>query len=157
MSTIEGQKGSEVNITTFNTNATYVRCRQISETGGIKISSDEDVSISGKKVTIKGFEGFEGGMDFGEAENGIKFQHVKLTKKGATKECDILKVEVFNNTTTDATFDPETNVPTTSHITPASVSIPAKSKVVIGQVSMLDVIKFVTWAKDSHNGPWASE
>ena len=157
MSTTEGQKSSEVNITTFNTNATYVRCRQISKTGGIKISSDEDVSISGKKVTIKGFEGFEGGMDFGEAEDGIKFQHIKLTKKGATKECDILKVEVFNNTTTDATFDPKTNVPTTAHITPASISIPAKSKVVIGQVSMLDVIRFVTWAIESHHGPWASE
>lgn len=157
MSTIDGQKSSEVNITTFNSNATYVRCRQLSKTGGIKLSSDENLSISGKKVTIKGFEGFEGGMDFGETEDGIKFQHLKLTKKGKSKECDILKVEVYNNTTSESTFDPNNYEPTTAHITPASASIPAKTKVVIGQVSMLDIIKFVTWAMDSHYGPWASE
>ena len=167
MTTNQDLKKDQVNVTTYDSSVRYVICRQLGVCDGVTLSSDEDIKIKGKKVTIEGFEGFEPYMNFGETSEGIKFQY-KYTKKSKFKECDILQVEVYNNGDTSATFDPanistptnigeglpiESNAP---FVISETTTIPAKSKKVVAQASMLDIIKFVAWAKDNNFGPWSN-
>lgn len=164
--TNDDRKKSDIDMTAFDSNLRYVRCRQISESGGISLESDAKIKISAPKLTLEGVTGFGSSMTFGEADEGIKYQY-KATKKGNNKQCDIVQVEVLNNGTTDITFNHESHSPSNyepfggqageeipTFCLEGDVTVPAQQKVVIAQASMFDIIKLVNWMKSNEQGPW---
>lgn len=168
--TNDDRKKSAISMTTFDSNLRYVRCRQISESGGISIESDAKVKIAAPKLTLEGVTGFGSTMTFGETDEGIKMQY-KTTKKGNFKQCDMIQVEVYNNGTDDISFDVNTSevilkngkrisTPTNASLIPEPVlnngviEIPEQSSVIVAQASMLDIIKLVNYFKNNQQGPW---
>lgn len=168
--TNDDRKKSAISMTTFDSNLRYVRCRQISESGGISLESDAKIKIAAPKLTLEGVTGFGSTMTFGETDEGIKMQY-KTTKKGNFKQCDMIQVEVYNNGTDDISFDVNTSevilkngnrisTPTNASLIPEPVlnngviEIPKQSSVVVAQASMLDIIKLVNYFKNNQQGPW---
>lgn len=168
--TNDDRKKSAISMATFDSNLRYVRCRQISESGGISLESDAKIKIAAPKLTLEGVTGFGSTMTFGETDEGIKMQY-KTTKKGNFKQCDMIQVEVYNNGTDDISFDVNTSevilkngkrisTPTNASLIPEPVlnngviEIPKQSSVVVVQASMLDIIKLVNYFKNNQQGPW---
>lgn len=168
--TNDDRKKSAISMATFDSNLRYVRCRQISESGGISIKSDAKVKIAAPKLTLEGVTGFGSTMTFGETDEGIKMQY-KTTKKGNFKQCDMIQVEVYNNGTDDISFDVNTSevilkngnrisTPTNASLIPEPVlnngviEVPKQSSVIVAQASMLDIIKLVNYFKNNQQGPW---
>lgn len=168
--TNDDRKKSAISMATFDSNLRYVRCRQISESGGISLESDAKIKIAAPKLTLEGVTGFGSTMTFGETDEGIKMQY-KTTKKGNFKQCDMIQVEVYNNGTDDISFDVNTSevilkngnrisTPTNASLIPEPVlnngviEIPKQSSVVVAQASMLDIIKLVNYFKNNQQGPW---
>lgn len=168
--TNDDRKKSAISMATFDSNLRYVRCRQISESGGISLESDAKVKIAAPKLTLEGVTGFGSTMTFGETDEGIKMQY-KATKKGNFKQCDMIQVEVYNNGTDDISFDVNTSevilkngnrisTPTNASLIPEPVlnngviEIPKQSSVIAAQASMLDIIKLVNYFKNNQQGPW---
>lgn len=160
-------KKSNVDTTEFNADYRYVKCRQVGESGGISLESDAKIKISAPKVTLEGVTGFGSSMTFGETDEGIKYQY-KLTKKGNNKQCDVLQVEVYNNNTSDITFNGDNPAPTNyaefggtadnpiPTFCNTGVTVPAGQTVVVAQASVYDIIKLVNYMKTNAQGPWAS-
>jgi len=66
----------------------------------INIESDSNIKITAQnKIKFGGELDFGSSFNFGETDNGIEVQY-KLTKKGATKNCGIVKVVGVNNNAT---------------------------------------------------------
>jgi hypothetical protein len=168
--TNDDRKKSAISMATFDSNLRYVRCRQISESGGISLESDAKIKIAAPKLTLEGVTGFGSTMTFGETDEGIKMQY-KTTKKGNFKQCDMIQVEVYNNGTDDISFDVNTSevilkngnrisTPTNASLIPEPVlnngviEIPKQSSVIVAQASMLDIIKLVNYFKNNQQGPW---
>ena len=142
----------------------------------INIASGAELSLKGKEKLSLGGGVVEFGsdsIDLGEMEDGLYAQY-KLTKKNNSKACDVLKVKVINNQTTPLSFDSDAAnfvvdsfYPGSDANHPAQVSVPGKVEnptnetevnqhiQVVAQCKLIDVIKFVTWAKANHQGPWA--
>ena len=167
--TDDGRKKSEISMTVFDSHLRYVKCRQLSASGGVSIESDSKIKLSAPKVTLEGVTGFGSSMTFGETDEGIKYQY-KATKKGKNKQCDIIQVEVYNNGTGSINFNPATHTPSNYEIygvsqgeqiptfcTTSQVAIPAGQKVVIAQASIYDIIKLVDYFKNGNQGPWAPQ
>ena len=110
-----------------------------------------DIKIdSGAGLKLGGILDFGSSFNFGETDNGIEVQY-KLTKKNATKDCGIIKVVGYNNSTSQ-------------DLTVEGVTIPAKSSsesdanvATIAQCSILDIIKLVNYMKTNNEGPWAAQ
>ena len=110
-----------------------------------------DIKIdSGAGLKLGGILDFGSSFSFGETDNGIEVQY-KLTKKNATKDCGIIKVVGYNNSTSQ-------------DLTVEGVTIPAKSSsesdanvATIAQCSILDIIKLVNYMKTNNEGPWATQ
>jgi hypothetical protein len=105
---------------------------------------------SGAELKLGGTLDFGSTFNFGETDNGIEVQY-KLTKKNATKDCGIIKVVGYNNSTSQ-------------DLTVEGVTIPAKSSseskanvATIAQCSILDIIKLVNYMKTNNEGPWAAQ
>lgn len=157
-------------LTTYDENLRYVKCRQLSASKGIGLESDSKIKISSPKTTIEGVTGFGSTISFGETDEGIRYQY-KATKKGKNKQCDVIQVEVLNNSSEAITFNHSSHVASNSdkfgqeanQIIPTfynaeGVQVPAKSSVVIAQASILDIIKFINWAKNiQFFGPWSQQ
>lgn len=140
--------------------------------------------ISGAELSLKGKEKLSLGgnivefasdvVDLGEMEDGLYAQY-KLTKKNNSKACDVLKVKVINNQTTPLSFDSDSVNFTVESFYPGSdiqhpeqVTIPGKVETptteqeanqhvqVVAQCKLIDVIKFVAWAKNNNFGPWST-
>ena len=143
----------------------------------IDITSGADLSLKAKEGTLSlGGKIVEFGsdtIDLGEMEDGLYAQY-KLTKKNNSKACDILKVKVINNQTQALSFDSDAAnfaadsfYPGSDANHPAAVQVPAKVAQpaddteatqhikVVAQCKLIDVIKFVAWAKNNNFGPWA--
>lgn len=143
----------------------------------IDITAGEDLSLDAKAGVLSlGGDIVEFGsdtIDLGEMEDGIYAQY-KLTKKGNNKPCDVIKIKAINNGTSSLSFDSDAGsfavdsfYPGSDDNHPANVSIPAKVSEpttdaeatqhikVVAQCKLMDVIKFVTWAKKTSFGPWA--
>lgn len=165
--TSDDRKKSAISMATFDSNLRYVRCRQISESGGISIESDAKIKISAPKLTLEGVTGFGSTMTFGETDEGIKMQY-KATKKGKNKQCDVLQVEVYNNSDDTITFNKTSHKASNSDLLGAAeansdvptfcemgdVSIPAKSSKIVAQASLYDIIRLVDYFKNNQQGPW---
>ena len=165
--TTDNRKKSSISMESYDENLRYVRCRQISESGGISLESNSKIKISAPKLTLEGVTGFGSTMTFGEVDQGIKMQY-KATKKGKNKQCDVIQVEVYNNSDSSITFnktshkasnsdllgatEPNSDVPTFCEM--GDVQIPAKSSKVVAQASMYDIIRLVDYFKNSQLGPW---
>lgn len=143
----------------------------------IEITSGAELSLKGKEKLSLGGDVVEFGsdvIDLGEMEDGLYAQY-KLTKKNNSKACDVLKVKVINNQPTALSFDSDAQnfavdsfYPGSDANHPAAVSVPGKVETpandteanqhiqVVAQCKMIDVIKFVAWAKNNNFGPWAS-
>ena len=143
----------------------------------INISSGAELSLKGKEKLSLGGGVVEFGsdsVDLGEMEDGLYAQY-KLTKKNNSKACDVLKVKVINNQTTPLSFDSDAANFTVDSFYPGSdanhptqVSVPGKIAnpaneteanqhiQVVAQCKLIDVIKFVAWAKANHQGPWSN-
>ena len=106
---------------------------------------------SGGELKLGGTLDFGSTFNFGETDGGIEVQY-KLTKKNAPKDCGVLKVVGYNNSTSQ-------------DLTVEGVTIPAKSNseddantATIAQCSILDIIKLVNFFKTGagqSSGPWA--
>lgn len=142
----------------------------------INITSGAELSLKGKEKLSLGGGVVEFGsdsIDLGEMEDGLYAQY-KLTKKNNSKACDVLKVKVINNQTTPLSFDSDAAnftvdsfYPGSDANHPAQVSVPGKVEnptnetevnqhiQIVAQCKLIDVIKFVAWAKANHQGPWA--
>lgn len=81
--------------------------------------------------------------EFGEIEAGIKVQQ-KYTKKGKTKNCDIISVIGVNNH--------ESN-----NFIVENITIEPKHTATIASCSILDIIKLVNYMKDNNQGPWSND
>lgn len=143
----------------------------------INIASGAELSLKGKEKLSLGGGVVEFGsdaIDLGEMEDGLYAQY-KLTKKNNSKACDVLKVKVINNQTTTLSFDSDSAnfavdsfYPGSDANHPAQVSVPGKVEnpaneteanqhiQVVAQCKLIDVIKFVAWAKANNFGPWGS-
>ena len=159
----------QISMVSFDEHLRYVMCRQISEAGGINLESDAKIKISAPKLTLEGVTGFGSTMTFGETDEGIRYQY-KATKKGNNKQCDIIQIEVQNNSDSQITFNESTSIPSNSEALggtagnkiptfcqEGNITVPAKSSVVIAQASIYDIIKLVNWAKVNEFGPWAPQ
>ena len=165
--TNDDRKKSAISMATFDSNLRYVRCRQISESGGISIESDAKIKIAAPKLTLEGVTGFGSTMTFGETDEGIKMQY-KATKKGKNKQCDVMQVEVYNNSDNTITFNKTSHKASNSDLLGAAeansdvptfcemgdVSIPAKSSKIVAQASLYDIIRVVDYFKNNQQGPW---
>lgn len=143
----------------------------------IEITSGAELSLKGKEKLSLGGGTVEFGsdiVDLGEMEDGLYAQY-KLTKKNNSKACDVLKVKVINNQSSPLSFDSDAAnfavdsfYPGSDANHPASVSVPGKVETpaddteanqhikVVAQCKLIDVIKFVAWAKNNNFGPWAA-
>lgn len=92
------------------------------------------------KLSLKGILDFGSSFQFGETDDGIEVQY-KLTKKGATKDCGVLKVVGVNNHSSQVLSIDGTD------IQPGNTAT-------IAQCSILDVIKLVNYMKTNNLGPW---
>lgn len=166
--TNDNRKKSEIDMTVYDANLRYVVCRQLNVAGGVNIESDSEVKISSPNTILKGVAGFGSTMSFGETDEGIKYQY-KATKKGNIKQCDVIQVEVFNNTNQDVHFDfnalTPSNLELLSHIGGENeirtfyddgITVHPGEKGIAAQASVYDIIKFVCWAKDNNFGPWGN-
>ena len=165
--TNDDRKKSAISMATFDSNLRYVRCRQISESGGISLESDAKIKIAAPKLTLEGVTGFGSTMTFGETDEGIKMQY-KATKKGKNKQCDVVQVEVYNNSDDTITFNKTSHKASNSDLLGAAeansdvptfcemgdVSIPAKSSKIVAQASLYDIIRLVDYFKNNQQGPW---
>ena len=144
----------------------------------IDITSGADMSLKAKEGTLSlGGNVVEFGsdtVDLGEMEDGLYAQY-KLTKKNNSKACDVLKVKVINNQAQVLSFDSDAanfavdsfypgsdaNHPATTQV-PAKIAEPVNETEatqhikVVAQCKLIDVIKFVAWAKNNNFGPWAT-
>ena len=144
----------------------------------IDITSGADMSLKAKEGTLSlGGNVVEFGsdtIDLGEMEDGLYAQY-KLTKKNNSKACDVLKVKVINNQAQVLSFDSDAanftvdsfypgsdaNHPATTQV-PAKIAEPVNETEatqhikVVAQCKLIDVIKFVAWAKNNNFGPWAT-
>ena len=103
---------------------------------------------SGAELKLGGILDFGSSFNFGETDNGIEVQY-KLTKKNATKDCGVLKVVGYNNSTSQAlTVEGVTVAAKANEAAPANTAV-------IAQCSLLDVIKLVNYMKTNEQGPWA--
>lgn len=143
----------------------------------IEITSGAELSLKGKEKLSLGGGTVEFGsdiVDLGEMEDGLYAQY-KLTKKNNSKACDVLKVKVINNQSSPLSFDSDAAnfavdsfYPGSDANHPAAVSVPGKVETpandteanqhiqVVAQCKLMDVIKFVAWAKNNNFGPWAA-
>jgi hypothetical protein len=144
----------------------------------IDITSGADLSVKAKDGVLSlGGNSVEFGsdvIDLGEMEDGLYAQY-KLTKKNNSKACDVLKVKVINNQTSPLSFDSDSAnfaidsfYPGSDANHPAAVSVPGKVAEpttdaeatqhiqTVAQCKLIDVIKFVAWAKNNNFGPWAT-
>lgn len=143
----------------------------------IEITSGAELSLKGKEKLSLGGGVVEFGsdvVDLGEMEDGLYAQY-KLTKKNNSKACDVLKVKVINNQSSPLSFDSDAAnfavdsfYPGSDANHPAAVSVPGKVETptndteanqhiqVVAQCKLMDVIKFVAWAKNNNFGPWAA-
>ena len=165
--TNDDRKKSAISMTTFDSNLRYVRCRQISESGGISLESDAKIKIAAPKRSLEGLTGHGSTMTFGETDEGIKMQY-KATKKGKNKQCDVMQVEVYNNSDDTITFNKTSHKASNSDLLGAAeansdvptfcemgdVSIPAKSSKIVAQASLYDIIMLVDYFKNNQQGPW---
>ena len=131
------------NATVYTNTAGQLFTFSMVQAPGIKIES-------GGELKLGGILDFGSSFNFGETDNGIEVQY-KLTKKNATKDCGIIKVVGYNNSTTQA-------------LTVEGVTVPAKSNAddtantaTIASCSILDMIKLVNYMKTNNQGPWASQ
>ena len=173
--TDDDRKKSDIDITQFDEHLRYVKCRQIGESGGITLESDAKIKLSAPKVTLEGVTGFGSTMTFGETDEGIRYQY-KATKKGKNKQCDVLQVKVYNNSSAAITFNEESHLASNSDkfvdangdavdansriptfYKTGNVSVPAGSSVVVAQCSIMDIIKLVSYMKYNNEGPWAAQ
>lgn len=113
--------------------ADWVRFTKVASPN-INIKSDSKIKLSGELD-------FGSTFNFGETDNGIEVQY-KLTKKNATKNCGMLKVIGVNN-------HAENNL-----IVDGQTILPGETEL-IDECSILDIIKFVNWAKQNNAGPWS--
>ncbi len=143
----------------------------------IEITSGAELSLKGKEKLSLGGGTVEFGsdtVDLGEMEDGLYAQY-KLTKKNNSKACDVLKVKVINNQSSPLSFNSDAAnfavdsfYPGSDANHPAAVSVPGKVETpandteanqhiqVVAQCKLMDVIKFVAWAKNNNFGPWAA-
>lgn len=145
----------------------------------IDINSEANLSVKAKEGTLSlGGNIVEFGsdtIDLGEMEDGLYTQY-KLTKKNNSKACDVLKVKVINNQTAPLNFDSDSANFTVEGfypgsdetLHPANPSIPGKVAnpttddeatrhiQTVAQCKIIDIIKFVVWAKNNNFGPWAT-
>lgn len=159
-----------VTMVSFDANLTYVKCRQLSASGGISLESDNKIKLSAPKLTLEGVTGFGSTMSFGETDEGIRYQY-KATKKGKNKQCDVIQIEVLNNGTEAITFNKGTHVASNSDkfgqaansniptfCNTGAVTVPAGSTIVVAQASVYDIIQLVNYFKNGAgqaSGPWA--
>ena len=111
---------------------------------------------SGNKLELGGILDFGSSFQFGETDEGIEFQ-LKKTKKNTEKACDELHVHAYNNHESNTYTVDGYSVNTTTHTYKSqSVIIDPYYHGEIGSCSVLDIIKFVEWAKATQFGPWAT-
>ena len=118
-----------------------------------------DIKIeSGGELKLGGILDFGSSFNFGETDNGIEFQ-LKKTKKndGNEKACDVLKVHAYNNHASNSYVVDGYKVDNTNHTYKSqSITIYPNNDLEIGSCSVLDIIKFVNWAKATQFGPWST-
>ena len=106
---------------------------------------------SGAELKLGGILDFGSTFNFGETDNGIETQY-KLTKKNNTKDCGKLKVVAVNNHASNSMTVESYN--TTDGLCVYTVN-PGET-VTVAECSLLDIIKFVNWAKKNSEGPWSA-
>ena len=144
----------------------------------MEITSGADLSVKAKggKLSLGGdlLEFGSDSIDLGEMEDGLYAQY-KLTKKNNSKPCDTLKIKVINNTANEVAFDSDASnfaidsfYPGSDANHPAAVNVPGKVAEpttdaeatqhiqIVAQCKLIDIIKFVTWAKNNNFGPWGT-
>lgn len=125
----------------------------------IKKFACPDIKIdSGAQLKLGGILDFGSSFAFGETDNGIEFQ-LKKTKKndGAEKDCGVIKVRAINNHASnnyviDGFIASETNHTYNTQ----QVTLNPGADTIIGSCSVLDIVKFVNWAKATQFGPWGT-
>lgn len=130
-------------------------------TPSINIESDANISIkSENELELKGILDFGSTFNFGETDKGIETLY-KRTAGNKTKDCGILKVVAFNNSSSAYTFntiwDPTANDNAGANQSETTTSVAAGESQVIAQCSIYDIIKLVNYMKDNNEGPWASQ
>lgn len=111
---------------------------------------------SGADLKLGGILDFGSSFAFGETDNGIEFQ-LKKTKKNNEKDCGILKVHAYNNHESNTYTVDGYEVDNENHtyaIQPYTLN-PGRD-IELGSCSVLDIIKFVNWAKATQFGPWGT-
>lgn len=118
-----------------------------------------DIKIdSGAQLKLGGILDFGSTFAFGETDGGVEFQ-LKKTKKdaGAEKDCGILKVTALNNHATNNYVVDGFVADNTNHTYQTQqVTLQPGTTHTVGSCSVLDIIKFVAWAKATQFGPWGT-
>jgi hypothetical protein len=121
----------------------------------INIESCADVKIeAANKLSLKGILDFGSSFQFGETDEGIEFQ-IKKTKENEDERCDTIKVHAYNNHASNYQAVDTYAVDTTNHTYSAvQATIAPGQDQEVGSCNVLDLIKFVNWAKATQFGPW---
>ena len=116
-----------------------------------------DIKIdSGAQLKLGGILDFGSSFAFGETDNGIEFQ-LKKTQKNKEKPCDIIKVRAINNhASSNYTIDGFVADNTNHTYQTQQVTLYPGTTHTVGSFSVLDIIKFVAWAKATQFGPWGT-
>ena len=116
-----------------------------------------DIKIdSGAQLKLGGILDFGSSFAFGETDNGIEFQ-LKKTQKNKEKPCDIIKVRAINNhASSNYTIDGFVADNTNHTYQTQQVTLYPGTTHTVGSCSVLDIIKFVAWAKATQFGPWGT-
>ena len=125
----------------------------------IKKFACPDIKIdSGAQLKLGGILDFGSTFAFGETDGGVEFQ-LKKTKKneGAEKDCGILKVTALNNHASNNYVIDGFVADNTNHTYQTQqVTLYPGTTHTVGSCSVLDIIKFVAWAKATQFGPWGT-
>ena len=125
----------------------------------IKKFACPDIKIdSGAQLKLGGILDFGSSFAFGETDNGIEFQ-LKKTKKndGVEKDCGILKAVALNNHASNNYVIDGFVADNTNHTYQTQqVTLQPGATRTVGSCSVLDIIKFVAWAKATQFGPWGT-
>ena len=127
--------------------------------GYIKKFACPDIKIdSGAELKLGGILDFGSSFAFGETDNGIEFQ-LKKTKKdsGTEKDCGVLKVHAYNNHASNNYAISGFVADETNHTYQTrQITLYPGTDHAVGSCSVLDIIKFVAWAKATQFGPWGT-